>query len=69
MGLNCTTYPHEISDERRDKHGVQFDVIVFENVLEASASAVFGDDAHVGRVHAGPDEGTQVVVAQVPQLR
>ncbi len=37
------------------------------HVPETSSAAVFGDDADVAGLHAGADEGVQVVVTQISE--
>lgn len=66
--LNAT-HPYDIGNHRSEKHVVQLHVFILEHVLQASSRAVLGNDANVGRLSACSNKCTNVVVAQVFQLR
>jgi hypothetical protein len=63
------SYPYEIEDKRRNEHVVELHVVVLQDVFEATARTVLGDDADIWGLRARTDEGVQIVVPDVTQLR
>lgn len=63
--LLIDTYSYDIGDHRSEEHIVELYVFVLEDIFEAAAWTVVGDDADVGRLRACSNECTDVVVAQV----
>ena len=68
--MPCGANLDEIMNERRNKHGVEFDVHVLEDVIEGPLGAVLGDQSDAvqvsGHLHTGSDERVDVVVPQLP---
>lgn len=68
MRLIYIPYLHNIVHQANFEHPVQFNSVIFQNILKGSFRAILRQNAAMWRIHAGSVEPRHVIVFQILHL-
>jgi len=63
--MQVTHTLHNIMHETIAEHRIQFELLIFQDVLKASFRTILRQQARVWRFQAGPQEAYQVVMVKI----
>jgi hypothetical protein len=63
------THLYNIMHETITEHPIQFELLIFQDVLKASFRTILRQQTRVWRFQAGPQEAYQVVMVKISHLR